>query len=203
MPDSELEKIKRIDEQAPFFYEFGKFISLFSMIETFAHVVFRYVANLDDKKSRAIIGGMRLIDVTGILLRLTELSEADIKKKTELRVLLNQLNAIATLRHALIHRGATVIGSQITSMNSLTAKTVESIEELTFELEDIKSATSDLTRIGFRLWLFIGLKPALTDDDSKEIFSPWRYKSVQPSTPGKPPPPKRQKPSHPPQSSRG
>jgi len=203
MPNSELEKIKRIDEEAPFFYTFGKFICAFATVETIVHIVFRSIAKLEDKKARAIIGGMRLVDVTGILLRMAELSEMGIKKKTELRMLLDQLNAISILRHALIHRGAVVIGSEITSANYVTAKTVESIEALTFELDHIKNATEDLGKIGFRLYLLVDLARIPDENAAKEVFSPWQYKSVRPNNPAKPPPPKNQKPSGPQRSSRG
>ena len=198
-----LEAQNASSKEGKFFYAFGKFICTFANTESTIHQFFQRISGLEDPKARAIMGGARLIDVVSAITRLVPYSDLGLSLRQEVKELLAQLHHISTFRHALIHRGATVSETEITSHNILTAKTWENVEQLRFQLEHVKAATDDLNCIGIRLWAIY--KPEILDgypaEVKKYLYSPWRYKPVQPDKLFLPRNQKNQKNSHPRKSS--
>lgn len=175
--------------------EVGRFVGEFAAAEASMFSVFALVSRLNYVQTMAIIGGMRLVDVLNIIPRLLELSKLSQESKTEISTLIEQLQKISALRTVIVHHGLSMAYGKISAMNLFTAKKLESFQIWSTDLENLRAATADLRRIGWRAI-------RLTHDDEQAhfshesleaLFSPWLYKPVQQDTPLKPPQSKRQK----------
>lgn len=162
-----------------FYYEFGKFICTFASTEFFVHRIFRRVSGLDDARSRAIVGGDAIAKMMSTTKRLASLNKAKFsaKKRKELEILFNQLSAISNFRHSLVHSGVDVEEGVIRSINFTTAKTRETIQELSFGIEDVRNANHDLAVIVMRLSQLLESRH-LARAERKYLHAPWRYKPV-------------------------
>lgn len=176
--------IDKLGLKARFYYEFGRFICAFAMVEMVTHALFRNVSEIDDVKARAIVGGFRLTELIQTIQRIAAINSENEKDngQKEITMLFDQLNTITAFRHALVHRGATVGEDEIVSTNILTAKTMRSIEELRFGIDDIRKATDDLEVIAIRLGVLMEEQDIQFDPEALTyLHAPWRYKPVRPS----------------------
>jgi hypothetical protein len=164
-----------------FHLEMGRFICAFSDAEHFAFFLFSFVSDIRFPKSNAIIGGMRLADVIGIINRLTEKSHHSDEIKKEIRDLLSHLQSISAYRHVLIHLGAEIQEGNLSTTNMNSAKTMESVQQWTTDLSNLRAATHDLNTISLRIGLVRNWNQnRISPSARRALFAPWRYKSVQP-----------------------
>jgi hypothetical protein len=159
-----------------FYAALGRFIATFAIVENTCHGVFHHICGLPQDAARALIGGRELSTVTSVLNRTVKAREPQ-ERQDEVQALIDQINTISELRHALIHRETGVWQDDITASNMATAKYLESIEMLRLDLKHITNATDDLNCIHVRL-LFITqpwLRSRLNQATLDAIFLAWRY----------------------------
>ena len=181
--------LQTISGQKALFENLGEFICHYASIEKHCHLIFDNLSGLPRDVARSIMGGSQLSNLLPVLTRIIDLGDMDDDQKAEYHKCIDHLNAITTLRHTLIHRGAEVTTTGIVSSNELLARSKESIEILSLHADDIKAAADDCRNISLRLILLIApsVRVDLDAESEKAIFRPWRYKPVQPDRPHQPP----------------
>lgn len=92
---------------------------------------------------------------------------------TSLSAIFTQLSHITKLRDALVHRGWDHDDMGFVSATLITAKTLENVEILKLNHDDLMHAFSDLGHIILRLCYAFDPCPHLNE---KEVRKPWRYK---------------------------
>lgn len=172
------------DGEAPFFQAFGHFIWQFATMERVCHMTFHSQCGLSEDLAKTLIGNEQLSKVTKLLNGVVK-QKGEKNEIKEMQDLVDQINAIGTLRHNLVHRGTNIVtGNDFIVTNMQTARTPESIEILKVNIENIRSAIADLEAIVIRLFIF--MSPHLKDAiplRSMKLFEPWRYKSLVPDRP--------------------
>jgi len=168
------------------FSALGEFICIYATTETSWHMCLdRSLYPLNPAISRAMAGGMRLGDLTGVLSRVIAMGDLPDERKREFRECLTHFDHITAFRNRLIHRGATPSYGRFVSSNSLTAKARESVEVLRFSLRDLRAAADDCYRIHVRLmYLWGDNELVLSGSGRQRMYGPWRYKPLQPIKPG-------------------
>ena len=159
----------------------GEFISACASAEQGVHIVFSHIIRIAVWKTRAITGGQKLSVMTTLLRAVAKKGIKSESKKKELDNLLAHLDAIATLRNALVHRTVDITETDFIADDFHTAKSVESAKELRFQIEHIQHATFDLKRITVRLYMLRARKSGLSQlgrARRKDLFAPWRYKPL-------------------------
>lgn len=170
---------------------FGHFVAFYADVEGQCHILFRRYCGVKEKVARSIAGGMRLADLLSILSAVIAESDMADHGKQDFALCVAQLNHLTALRHRLVHRGfqpATGIIArgmgQFTSSNVLTAKARESIEALTFYVDDIKAAAKDCLRIHTRMQFMTiddsNFRQTLDPLFAQELYGSWFYKPLQP-----------------------
>ncbi|HKZ03349.1 MAG TPA: hypothetical protein VJ180_13980 [Pyrinomonadaceae bacterium] len=174
------QQLKRDNEAL--YLHLGEFVCLYANVETACHSTFHFQSGLSERVAKAMVGGMRLSDLIGVLSRVIELSNSLAQFfKEDFKACVTQFDHITALRNRLIHRGAQARYGEYVSTNSLTAKTRESVDILKFRLDDLKAASDDCSRIAFRIHLVnFGGDHGQPSDWERSLYAPWRYKPVQP-----------------------
>lgn len=193
--------LSEFGEETILFHYLGRFVCNYASCEVYIHLLANHYLKLKEHHARAVIGGMQISHVVNLITRLmptTDQSDSD----KEVAIVLKQFQEIADFRHGLIHRGAEVVDGGFKSTNLWTARSLESVEELTFPIQHLKDAIEDIGNINLRL-IKVFRPDLFTDAGSAAMFQPWQYKAVPPKTPHRPPRVKKSKPARPPRPSRG
>lgn len=177
-----------------FYRHLGEFVCEYARLEVFCHFTFHKQCGLDREVAQSIAGGMRLVDLIGALNRVIELGNLSGVQKDDFRLCMAQLAHITAFRHRLIHRGARAYEGSFVSSNSAIAKSPEGREVLRFNVDDVKAAAADCSRITWRLHLINDphFRDLISDSRWEELTGPWLYKPVQPRKSNQPHPKARQ-----------
>src|SRR6185436_8118310 len=109
-------------KETAFYYELGRFITAFSLIETAMHNILKHAAGLADPKAMAIFGGEQIKPVLEFIQRLLPLSSFNKEQRAELALLITQTQVISKFRNNLIHRSAAPTDEGFVSFNTNKAK---------------------------------------------------------------------------------
>jgi len=181
-----------------YFEALGRFAHQFAMVEALLHFKFIIYAGIPQKIARMLTGRMALGDLSGAIKKMVEINGWDEKLRTELDVLLEQINAISLFRDRILHRGANIDEDTYVSTNEATYRMSEDLEVLKFNIDDLRHAIRDLRCINLRLFrLGSHLEEMMSPmnlesmhrqirNEVGELFGPWQYKYVQPDTPNRP-----------------
>jgi hypothetical protein len=185
-------KLAEINDHLPFYLHFGHFISVYASAESSFHEFFHSMCGLDETQARVLIGNEPIGKVANVCNRLIQIGPWEPERKGEFQIVIDQMNAITRFRSDLVHRGVERIKGGITSSNAVTAKSAASVERLRFNLDHMKDATADLTRI--ILELFVIRSPEMGQRARQRgsavhaaLSQPWRYKRIEPDNPNQPP----------------
>jgi len=182
-------KLADAGDDVPFYFYFGLFIATFAVMEKMCHWIFHSYSGLNEEIGRAFIGGEQLSKVTRLMTVLINRGDFSEAQREDFQGIIDQINTISTLRHALIHRGMAVDKSQINVSNITIAKSREAVEVLKLNIDDIKCAIADLVTINLRFAVFRepALRDALTTELRNALNEPWRYTHIAPEKPFRPP----------------
>jgi hypothetical protein len=157
------------------FYEFGRFVNQFAIVEWAYKFLFHRVCGLSEDIARSIIGSMQIGNAMALLNRVVKASALPDERKQELQSLIDQTNAIAGLRDPLVHRGVSSYATGLISSNFMTAKSRAGVEPIVLNMRDLQAATSDLEAITVRLFLF-DRPDEIERHFHRQLYEPWRYK---------------------------
>jgi hypothetical protein len=188
LPDAD-RRLEQIGPHATFYFYFGLFVAQFAEVENHCYWMFHRNCGLDDDVSRALIGGENLAKVVRLLGTIFRKGDFTPEQKKEMQTIIDQINAISTLRHSLVHRGPMIGRDEIRIMNRLTAKSADAIEVVKLNISHVKDAIVDLSVICLRLEILQhpGLRNSLYRKHLEVVDAPWRYKHIEPSKLFQPP----------------
>lgn len=166
-----------------YYLELGRFVHSFSQAEAVIHHVFPRVTGIELGMAQILKKDMTL----GALIRLLMdglIAEGPLSADDQGVVLgcLERLSLISSFRNKTIHRGARMSkDGRYQASNFATMKSLESLEQSTFDLSDVQAATDDLNRLTLRLfYLLDGPDPHRHPQLEAFVRAPWRYKPVRP-----------------------
>ncbi len=179
------DKLSAIDGNVPFYYHFGQFMALFAVMEGQFHAFFQVHSGLELNVAKAIMGGEPFKKLTSVCNRMIQGKTWGKDRKEEFQEIVDQVNAIADFRNALVHRGVESIAEEIVSSNALVAKTHEGVEILRFNIGHIKSARADVLRIILLLVTVVSpdVRRQLEASIQQILERPWQYKRLVPDKP--------------------
>src|ERR1700730_16647859 len=132
---------------AKYYARFGQFLHFYAMVETSLHTFCRQILATDERVASAITGGMRTGDLMSLIKRILKARSFPDVIQQFVERLFTHINDISILRDSLVHRGAKIEGNEIISSSELTAKSIEDIQVLKANFEDIDSAILDCIQI--------------------------------------------------------
>lgn len=160
----------------------GRFVIQYALAEGCVHALARKLSGLSDKKARIIFGGMRVSDLTGRMRQLLLLQDASGKRMADVTDCLDQIDAIATKRHNLVHRGGHYIKGVMEVSNWLTAKSVATAEFEEYTEDMLGAMEIDCAVIAARLFYITHPSRGKGKPKSylKFLYEPWRHKPRAP-----------------------
>ena len=127
--------------------EIGRFVALYSQIETMVRSVYYRYCGVDDEVGRAITGGMRLIDIIASVKRVIIVKQFDQQMYDSIESIFRDLSELAKFRDKLVHRQWNVIGDMSELSNVGTAKANHLIEVEKISPKEIMTWTLKIPRI--------------------------------------------------------
>jgi hypothetical protein len=177
--------------EAQYYQQFGHFIHRFAQTEKMTHALFHFVSGTGEAVARTISGGMALGHLISLTKRVIAARNLDGDMAAETDLLFQQLSDIAKLRDYLVHRGASFDEENLLVLtNQMTARSLDNVEVLILQIDDIENALKDLVRIGLRMaWLITPHDAPQWEGMNMEAFRavPWSYKHRQPTLQNPPP----------------
>ena len=157
----------------------GKFITMYSMIESFFHDIFALYSGLDSDTSRAIMGGMRMKDVIERIKRLIKLRELDPRILLDIEQIDTLIDPLSQFRDKIVHRVWLQSDRGPVLLNLSGAKSMATITQESVSTEDLNQKTRETLEVALRV-----MPHAITDtqwEAMPDLFrsmmqAPWRDK---------------------------
>src|SRR5580693_150163 len=164
----------------------GRFVDRFAEVENALPFVLRHYAKLPTATARALLSGVRVDQMKGLLNRLAEVGLLPTAEWADLEPTLQQLGVINGRRNDILHHGAeSVAEGRAFVTNALMAHTEERITSFTISPEILDDMTADLRKIMIHLLTRHAGRPEMKAQANRDwvasvLRQPWRYKQ-QPS----------------------
>lgn len=178
-----------------YYMALGKFVHCFAQVESTIHINFWRFAGIDAMVANTIKRQTNASSLIAIIRNLMEVNDFTEEDREEFDDIANQFGNISAFRDLAIHRGAKATeNGDFQSDNWATARSKETLEIMSFDLDSIKKATQDLQFITLRIFALADKDEPMEEGLAVELYQPWRYRHVQPSKPHQPP--QKKKPIH-------
>lgn len=179
---------KVIDDK--YFAELGRFVAAYAQLEMYVRIIAQNLIGLDIEVSRALIGGMRLVDLMQSVKRIAIAKKTDQQFYDALDKHFSDVSDLSAFRDKLVHRQLNLVGGKMVLSNIGSAKSQHHIEVDFMETAGIRAKSEEAMR------LMLACVPLSTQKDQWKVLSeeqrqafphPWFEKPVGPAKPSQQP----------------
>jgi hypothetical protein len=177
-----------LEDKVTYFSALGQLFVGCANVENAVHMLARKVSGLEEKKARIIFGGLRYGDLRKRISKMMEIDDFDKELRSRVENCLNQYALIDNHRDKMAHRMVSYHKGKIHVSDILTVKSVDTAENVSYDLKDFENMISDCALIYFRLETvrrpsaYIKGPTYRLKQIKDGLHASWRYKPSQSKT---------------------